>query len=156
MQSVKYVDNMNTPLEDLIWETRRLFRELAQAADAALAPLGVTASERALLEFLAKEEAPVTLSAIARKRGVSRQHIHQTLSRLDPRWVDRSDDPRDARSVALRLSKDGRALWTKIRAVDAALLRRIGKHLDERRVRAAGTTLHEIRAALETTKEDTP
>src|SRR6476620_11149649 len=108
---------MTGAIEDLIWEIRRLFRELGQAADQALAPLGVTAAERALLEFLAKDEAPVTLSDIARKRAVSRQHVHQTLARLNPRWIDRSEDPRDARSVALSLSKEGRALWKQIRLV---------------------------------------
>jgi hypothetical protein len=52
---------MIQPIEELIWETRRLFRELGQASDMALAPLGVTAAERALLEFLAHEEVPVSL-----------------------------------------------------------------------------------------------
>ncbi|HEY1963529.1 MAG TPA: MarR family transcriptional regulator [Acidobacteriaceae bacterium] len=120
----------------MIWEVRRLFRELGRAADTALAPLGVTAAERALLEFLAKEKGPTTLSEIARKRAVSRQHNHQTLSRLNRRWVDRSDDPRDARSLALSLSKDGRALWNRIRAVDGQLLQRIMAQLDEKEIRA--------------------
>ena len=63
---------MMQPIEELIRETRRLFRELGQALDRARAPLGVTAAERALLEFLAHEEAPVSLSEIARQRAVSR------------------------------------------------------------------------------------
>jgi DNA-binding MarR family transcriptional regulator len=139
---------MTRTIEDLIWEIRRLFRELGQAADKALAPLGVTAAERALLEFLAKEEAPVSLSEIARKRAVSRQHIHQTLSRLNPRWVDRTDDPRDALSVFLSLTKEGRALWKQVRLVDGALLQRIEKQLDEKRVRAATATLQKVREDL--------
>lgn len=139
----------------MIWEIRRLFRELGQAADSALAPLGVTAAERALLEFLAKEKAPVTLSAIARKRAVSRQHIHQTLSRLDPRWVDRSDDPNDARSVALSLSRDGRALWKQIRAVDDELRQRIGGQLNEEEIRATTATLRKVRDALKSAQDQT-
>src|SRR5215831_9621453 len=102
---------MTQAIEELIWQVRRLFRELAQASDRALAPLGMTAAERALLEFLAREEAPIPLSEIARKRAVSRQHIHQTLRRLDPKWLDRFDDPVDARSVSVALSKEGRAWW---------------------------------------------
>jgi len=35
---------MTEAIEDLIWEIRRLFRELGQAADKALAPLGITAA----------------------------------------------------------------------------------------------------------------
>ena len=140
--------NMTRPLEDLIWEIRRLFRELGQAADHALSPLGVTAAERAMLEFLAREKAPVSLSEIARKRSVSRQHIHQTLSQLNPQWVRRSDDPSDARSVTLSLSSDGRALWKRIRAVDDALLRRMEKRLDARKIRAAAVTLRQVRDAV--------
>jgi DNA-binding MarR family transcriptional regulator len=140
---------MTRTVEDLIWEVRRLFRELGKAADKALAPLGVTAAERALLEFLAKEETPVSLSEIARKRAVSRQHIHQTLSRVNARWIDRSHDPRDTRSVFLSLSKEGRAFWKQVRLVDGALLKRIERQLDEKKVRAATATLQEVREALE-------
>lgn len=145
---------MTRPVEHLIWEIRRLFRELAQAADRALEPLGLTAAERALLEFLAKEERPVSLSEIARRRSLSRQHIHQTLARLDPRWVDRSQDPRDARAVVLSLSKDGRALWKRIRTVDTALIQRLEQQLDEKKVRAATTTLQRVRDALASAQEE--
>jgi DNA-binding MarR family transcriptional regulator len=135
--------------EDLLWEVRRLFRELARAADTALAPLGVTAAERALLEFLARAKGRTSLSEIARRRAVSRQHVHQTLARLDPAWVVRFEDPADARSVSIALSEAGRALWKRIRAVDNELLRRVEGQVDERRIQAATTTLRRIRAAIQ-------
>ena len=144
---------MEEPLEEMIWQVRRLFRELQQEADRALAPLGVTAAERALLEFLAMEDAPVGLSEIARRRAVSRQHIHQSLARLDPRWVERSNDPEDARTVVLALSREGRAVWQKIRRVDATLLRRLGKRLDAEEIRAATATLRAVRQALPAAQE---
>lgn len=144
---------MTGPAEQLFWEVRRLFRELGQAADGVLGPLGVTAAERALLEFLAREEGAVTLSEIARKRAVSRQHIHQTLARLNRRWVERSDDPEDARAVSLRLSREGRAFWRRIRAVDSELLQRIEKRLDARKLRAATATLKDVRSALQSVAE---
>ena len=140
-------------IEDLVWEVRRLFRELADAADDALAPLGINVAERALLEFLARETAPVSLSEIARKRAVSRQHIHQTLSRLDAKWVVRSHDPHDARSVVVSLSAAGRAFWSRIRAVDRQLLARLEKHAEPAATRAAVATLRRLRAALESIKE---
>jgi DNA-binding MarR family transcriptional regulator len=141
---------MESPLEALLWETRRLFRAAAQAADAALEPLGLNASDRALLEFLAREEAPISLSALARKRSVSRQHIHQTLARLPhPEWVTRAPDPTDARSLQLSLSPAGRAAWRKIRSVDRALLRRIEMQLDASALRASAETLRSVRALLD-------
>jgi DNA-binding MarR family transcriptional regulator len=139
---------MGQSIEELIWEVRRLFRELAQAADVALAPIGITAAERALIEFLAREDAPITLSEVARKSSVSRQHVHQTLGRLDARWVVRTTDPKDARSVTLRLSKEGQAVWKRIRAVDGLLLEQLAERLNDKRVRDGVVALRDLRRAL--------
>jgi DNA-binding MarR family transcriptional regulator len=141
---------MDDALEGLLWETRRLFRALASAADEALAPLGLTASDRALVEFLARERGPVSLAELARKRSVSRQHIHQSLDRLaNPAWVKKTPDPDDARAVRLQLTAEGRALWHAIRRVDRTLLRRLANRVDPASARAASATLRQIRVALE-------
>src|SRR3954453_7956189 len=101
-------------LEELLWENHRLFRALATAADEALAPLEIRASERALLEFLAREPKPVSLSELARRHSVSRQHIQQTMRRLKRHWIETSADPDDARSLLVRLSDEGRSFWNEI------------------------------------------
>jgi DNA-binding MarR family transcriptional regulator len=142
------------PTEELIWEIRRLFRELARAADRALAPLGINAAERALLEFLAREDTPVSLSEIAHRRAVSRQHVHQTQARLDPKWIVRAEDPDDARAVVLSLSPAGRAFWKRIRAVDRQLIARLERATDCASTRAAVTTLRTLRATLESIQEN--
>lgn len=140
---------METPLEAMLWETRRLFRALALAADELLSPLGINASHRALLEFLAREGAPISLSALARKRSVTRQHVHQTLAHLpNSDWIVREADPEDARSVLLSLSRSGRAFWKKIRAADQALLRRLERDFDPMELRACAQTLRNVRAQL--------
>jgi DNA-binding MarR family transcriptional regulator len=137
------------PVEHLVWETRRLVRELAALADESLAALHITASERALIEFLARESGPVTLAELARKRSVSRQHIHQSLNRLkNPKWIEKRPDPSDARSVLLRLTDEGRALWKRVRTVDRAILRQIARHVDRDDARAAAQTLRQIRQSL--------
>jgi DNA-binding MarR family transcriptional regulator len=137
-------------LEELIWETRRLFQAMAVAADQALTPLRIKASERALIEFLAKESQPISLAELARKRSVSRQHIHQSLGRLkNPSLIERAPDPNDARSVLLRLTDEGRTLWKEIRKIDHAFLQKLARRTDVRKVRAATKTLREIRYALE-------
>lgn len=145
---------MTGATEDLVWEVRRLFRELGQAADVVLAPLGITAAERALLEFLAKEKEPITLSEIARKRSVSRQHIHQTLARLNQEWINRFADPSDARSISLSLSGKGRDFWNRIRVADRELLERIERILPAKEARAATATLRKIREALNSQREE--
>jgi DNA-binding MarR family transcriptional regulator len=136
-------------VEQLSWELRRSFRELAAAADRDLSRLGITVSDRALLEFLAKERGPVTLSELARRRSVSRQHIHQSLRRLpEPAWVTARPDPEDRRSLLLRLSPRGRAFWRKVRAADAAFFARIATRLPKREVRSAVEALRHLRDVL--------
>jgi DNA-binding MarR family transcriptional regulator len=141
---------MDDALEGLLWETRRLFRALAATADEALAPLGITASDRALVEFLAREPGPVSLAALARKRSVSRQHIHQSFDRLaNSAWVRKTPDPDDARAVRLQLTAEGRALWRAIRRVDRTVLRRLADRVDPVSARAAAATLRQVRVTLE-------
>ena len=123
---VNYIDDMPDAVQGLVWETRRLFRVLAATADEALKPLEIAASERALIEFLAREPSRSGPPQLARKRSVSRQHIHRSLHRLrDPAWIEQKPDPNDARSALLHLTKAGRSLWKEIRAIDRSILRRI-------------------------------
>jgi DNA-binding MarR family transcriptional regulator len=141
---------MGDAVERLIWEVRRLFRAVAAAADETLEPLGITASDCALIEVLAREPRPVSLAELARKRSVSRQHIHQSLGRLrNPSWIEKTPDPDDARSVLLRLTDEGRSLWKEIRRVERTMLGPIGRQVDPWKVRAAAETLHEIRQVIE-------
>ena len=136
-------------LEKLIWEVRRTFRDLTAAADRELEQLGIQSAGRALLEFLTKETEPVSLSDLARKYAVSRQHIHQTLRSLpDPEWVEELRDPGDRRSVRLRLSRKGRAFWTKVRAADRRLLERLARELSEDQVAASTDLLRKLRGGL--------
>jgi DNA-binding MarR family transcriptional regulator len=140
---------MAEAIDGLIWEMRRLSRALAVAADRALAPLQITASERALIEFLARESGPISVAALARKRSVSRQHIHQSLERLhNPEWIEKSPDPDDARSALLRLTPAGKALWKEIRRVDRTVLREVARQVEPFRANAAAETLRDIRRAL--------
>jgi DNA-binding MarR family transcriptional regulator len=141
---------MQDPVEAFLWENRRLFRSAATAADRALAPLRIDAGQRALLEFLAREPRPVSLSALARKRSVSRQHIHQSLARLRERdWVDRLPDPEDSRSVLLRLSDSGRRFWKQVRTVDRGLLQRVRRHVSGVELERASQTVRKVRRLLE-------
>ena len=136
-------------LEQLIWELRRVFRELSEAASRELEPLGIHASERAFLEFLAMQDHPISLSALARKYSVSRQHIQQTLRRLPhPEWVEEITDPGDARTLLLQLSPKGRAFWTKVRDKDRAVLRRLAARFSENQIVGATEVIRQLRREL--------
>jgi DNA-binding MarR family transcriptional regulator len=139
-------------LESLCWELRRSFRELSQATELELAPLEITASDRAILEFLAGETAPVSLSDLARKTSVSRQHIHQSIRRLpNPGWVEAVASPDDHRIVLLRLTREGRAFWKKVRAIDQRFFARFARRFRSEELRSAVGALQKLRSELRPT-----
>jgi len=151
----RYIGRMNASpelLESLCWELRRSFRDLSQAVEIELAPLGITASGRAILEFLARETAPVSLSELARKTSVSRQHIHQSIRRLpNPSWVESVASPDDHRIVQLRLTREGRAFWKKLRAVDQRFFARFERRFRVEELRTATAALQKLRNELQPT-----
>ena len=148
----RYRRRMNSSaelLESLSGEVRRSFRDLSQAAELALDPLGVTASDRAILEFLAVQSAPVSLSELARRSSVSRQHIHQSIRRLpNSGWVESAASPDDHRVVLLRLTREGRAFWRKVRAADQRFLSRFARRFRSEELRVAISVLQRIRSEL--------
>ena len=152
-------DRMGT-LEEFIWELRRTFRDLADAADQQLRVMNIQAADRALVEFLARERKPVSISQLARKYSVSRQHIQQTLRRLPhPEWIEEAADPADRRTVMLCLSRQGYAAWKRIREADGAFLNRLSRRFTKEKVRAGTDLLKQLRRELKTAKEtpnDTP
>ena len=143
---------MNVPpdlLEQFCWEIRRSFRDLASAADVELKPLGITAGDRAILEFLAREPGPISLSDLARKRSVSRQHIHQSLRRLpNPGWIEELARDGDQRQVLLRLSRSGRVFWKRVRGVDEGLFARLAPQFQPDELLAAMGLLRRLRGEL--------
>lgn len=106
----------------LTWLVRRLFRAMAERADAYLGDAGLTAADRAVMEFL-DPHAELSVPDIARRYQVSRQHVQVTVNRLLERGLVRSgDNPRHKRSPLIRLSELGRSTFAEIRANEGRLL----------------------------------
>src|SRR5262245_52784164 len=136
-------------LESLCWELRRSSRDLSQSTEIELEPLGITASDRAILELLARETGPISLSDLARKNSVSRQHIHQSVRRLpNSGWVESVASPEDHRIVLLRLTREGRAFWKKVRAVDQRFYARFARRFRPEDLRGAVAVLQKLRSEL--------
>jgi DNA-binding MarR family transcriptional regulator len=141
-------------LQAFTWELRRSFRDLAEAADAELEPLGLSVGDRALLEFLSREDRPVAMAALARTYAVSRQHIHQSLRRPPlAALIDEFEDPEDRRSVLIALNAKGRALWKRIQAVDGAFFAALAPGFTQEEIQQAHQVLRKLRATLLARKE---
>ena len=115
------------------WLVRRLFRAMAESADTYLADTGLTAADRAVMEFL-YPDIQLTVPDIARRYQVSRQHVQVTVNRLlDQALVISAENPRHKRSSLLRLTQNGREIFAGIRRQEGALLDEIfaGSHPEE-------------------------
>ena len=105
---------------DVIWLVRRLFRAMAKAADAYLGAHGLTAADRAVLEFLYPEQA-LSVPEIASRYQVSRQHVQVTVNTLlEDGFLEARPNPRHKRSPLIAMTRIGRDLFAKIRDVEAS------------------------------------
>ena len=140
--------DQNTHYE-IIWLVRRLFQALAQASNQALTEHGITASHRAVMEFLYPEHR-MTMSDVARKHNVTRQHIQVVANELiDMDLVEQHPNPASRRAPHLSLSKPGRKLFETIRMQEAALIDRIYREVSDRNAEVTRKTLQ---ALLDSTK----
>jgi DNA-binding MarR family transcriptional regulator len=102
------------------WLIRRLFRAMGQRANEALSDRGLTAADRAVLEFLSAADA-LTVPAIAARYQVSRQHIQVTVNELVAKGLlTTRKNPEHKRSLLITLTARGRKLFASILDEDLA------------------------------------
>ena len=134
---------------EITWLIRRIFRGMARIAGEALEPLGISAAERAVLEFLFPDEA-LSVPEIANRYNVSRQHVQVTVNSLiEKRLVDRRSNPRHKRSGLLCLSPRGKRLFENVRAQDAKLIEELFAELPAAHLATTLKTLKELNLRLE-------
>lgn len=112
----------HTDAYKVTWLIRRLFRAMGETADAYLRDSGLTAADRAVMEFLYPDK-KLAVPAIARRYQVSRQHVQVTINRLLEQGLVRgTDNPNHKRSPLYRLSELGREAFLEIRRNESRLL----------------------------------
>lgn len=108
---------------EVTWLIRRLFRAMAALADDYLADAGLSAADRAVLEFLFPRQ-ELSVPDIARRYDVSRQHVQVTVNGLVARGLVRSiPNPKHKRSHLIRLSELGSNSFDEIRRNEQAVVR---------------------------------
>ncbi len=126
------------------WLVRRLFRAMGESADSYLGDIGLTAADRAVMEFL-YPDAALTVPGIARRYQVSRQHVQVTANRLvDQGLVTSVVNPRHKRSSLLQLTQAGREAFADIRRREGALLDEIFRSLDPDDIATTRRTLESL------------
>ena len=112
----------DSPQYEITWLIRRLFRALAQLADTYLQAHGLSAADRAVLEFLYPDGA-LSVPEIASRYQVSRQHVQVTVNTLlEDGFLETRTNPRHKRSPLIVLTYVGRELFAKIRKIETDLV----------------------------------
>ena len=146
--------NIGQDAYKVTWLVRRLFRAMAESADTYLGDTGLTAADRAVMEFL-YPDTELTVPDIARRYQVSRQHVQVTVNRLlDRELVINVENPRHKRSSLLRLTQTGREIFAAIRRHEGALLDESFAGLNPEEVAATRRTLETLLGHFQETHHD--
>ena len=139
---------MMTPLEELIDETRLLWHALIAAAERLHAKERVTLGMRAVLEFLLVQ-GPVPVPEIARRRGVSRQHIQGLVNALlAENLVAVQENPAHRRSVLIGLTTNGERTIRRMKEREARLFAEKDFGAGQAEMKRAAKVLRGVRSAL--------
>lgn len=143
------VDDQAANLRKAVNDIRRCFWLLGAVGDQLIADLGVTASQRSILEHLT-EHGPQSVPQIAREKVVQRQSIQRLVNELRARGlVETAANPMHRRSVLIALTSEGRSIFREIQRRERPVLRRAAGALPQQKLANAAETLGELRAVLE-------
>lgn len=132
------------------WLVRRVFRAMTARADEYLAELGITAADRAVLEFLSAGE-PLPVPEIAARYQVSRQHVQVTVNQLsDKALVSIRPNPRHKRSPLIAISAAGKRLFARIRRRESAIIEQVFRDIPGKDLQATRRTLQTLMKNLDT------
>ena len=136
-------ESMSSPSAEyeVIWLIRRLFRAMGHEADQYLKSHGLSAADRAVLEFLHPDTA-LSVPEIASRYEVSRQHVQVTVNALvEDGFLELRSNPRHKRSPLIALTRVGRDLFAKIRRVEQTFVDALFADIAEDDIEAARRTL---------------
>jgi DNA-binding MarR family transcriptional regulator len=111
----------------------------------------ITPQQWSVLSALSAEESPVTLVALSRRLGVTKQNMTGMMARLEQLGLaERNDDPQDLRSSRVQLTRRGRTLVEKVRpAYEEWVTSAGGDAVSDRELQALTRTVERLIAALE-------
>lgn len=132
----------------IVWLTRRLFRALAQKSDESLRDIGLSAADRAVMEFLHPDET-LSVPEIAERYQVSRQHVQVTVNSLsDAGILVAKVNPRHKRSPLISLTAKGKRMFRTIKNRDTKVITKLFSNIPERDRRITQKTLEALLTEL--------
>jgi DNA-binding MarR family transcriptional regulator len=141
-------DSDVSELRNLIGGVRRTFRLLAGLSDNMLEKRGLTASLRAIMEFVA-ENGPSPVPRMAQAKSMKRQSVQSLVDRLQKLGhVETVQNPEHMRSVLIALTDKGQATFQAILVEEKDLLAQVAGDWPEGGIQQACATLTDFHSRL--------
>jgi DNA-binding MarR family transcriptional regulator len=111
----------------------------------------ITPQQWSVISALSDEDTPVTLVALARRLGVTKQNMTGMIARLEQLGLaERYDDPQDLRSSRVQLTRRGRSLVERVRPAYLEWLDSVGgETLTQRELQALTRSVDRLIGQLE-------
>lgn len=114
------------------------------AGDALTSPVGLTAAQWQVLGFL--EDGAATAAEVARRRGLRRQSVQETVNRLLRNgMLERSPNPGDARAPLLSLTRRAKAAMAELGAAQVEWAEELAAEVPEEDLEVTLRTLRRLR-----------
>lgn len=141
---------------ELTWKVRRCFKLLGAMADGYLVPYGITAPERAALEFI-DSWGPMSVPELARSFLVTRQNIQVRVNALIRKGLlEKKPNPAHARSSLLVMTKAGNRLFSQIKQAETTLIGDVFEGISPDEIESASQTLSHLIDNISTKLEPSP
>ncbi len=134
----------NSEPSQIVLLVRRLFRALSQKSNENLTGLGISAADRAVLEFLYPDKM-LSVPEIAERYKVSRQHVQSTINvLLTAALVVAKENPKHKRSPLMMLNLKGRKLFESVLKKDEEAIEVLFSRLSKSNIQVTRRTLESI------------
>lgn len=134
-------------LTDLVDAVVRLNGILLAEGDALTSPFGLTAARWLVLGALV--DSPISVSEVARRRGLTRQSVRESAMRLErDGFVIRVANPVDARAPLVGLTPKAREFLAQIEPVRAEWAERLASSIGQSELAATLSVLRELSATV--------
>ncbi len=139
------------PERDLVTGVLQLANLLTRRLGPVFEKAKITPQQWSVLSALSAEEAPVTLVALSRRLGVTKQNMTGMMARLEQLGLaERNDDPQDLRSSRVQLTRRGRTLVEKVRPAYEEWIAKVGgDSVSDREIQNLTRTVERLIEALE-------
>jgi DNA-binding MarR family transcriptional regulator len=117
------------------------------AGDALTEPVGLTAAQWQVLGFL--EDGPATAAEVARRRGLRRQSVQETVNRLlRNAMLDRLPNPADARAPLLMVTRRAKEALRELDAAQVEWAEDVAAEVSQEELETTLRTLQRLREVV--------